>query len=442
MALEAAVIAFNTGTGAIGTTISLAPGFEAKAILAFLTGRVGTIDSVGRATSHKGVGFAVSPSSRASAAAIDTDAAASTICKVGLRDDAFITAVDAAGSAGRLDLDSISATMFDLIVDEVFPLDYRVLLWVLGGSTITSTSIVQYTTPAVIGNQAVTGVGFVPSVYFTLGVQEDAALPIFRNGSQITFGAAVSVTERATLSSGSEDGKATSKTRHYALDIEDFGGMRKNTSINEQADHVSMDADGFTEDWLAVAAGDLNKVFALAIEGGDWAVRPVLTEADTVTPIVVAGLASTPSGGLILTGADVENVAGSSAAPNRWSAGAWASPGSRGAHSLLSEDALGSTKVSTALESNAVLARILSGATLQGVMDIQSRDPLGATFIMTQADSAPHFSFGIFAGPFVAPPAPPPVPGGPVRRVPFFMRGYQPFSGFAHQVWYWGWGAP
>ena len=404
MAVEILSRRINTGTDIVGTKITVNVGFTAKAIFAFLTGRVGAVDSIAREDGHKGVGMAVSPTSRVCSGAIDRDSVGTTVCKSSLRDDTLVNVVNGSGSNGRLDLDAIGATSFDLIVDEVFAADYRVLLWVVGGST-PAASIVQYTSPLVTGNQGVTGFGLAPDIYFLLGINDDGSLPQFKGGSKVSFSAGVSSSEEAVSYSTAEDGKATSKTRHYVNDLEDYASAKANGAVEEIADHVSMDADGFTQDWTKVRNKNL-EIFALAIEGGDWAILPILTVADIVTPIPIGGLASSPGGGLIISAGEVENASDTELAPSRISYGAWDSLESRGAHGELSGDALGTTDVSAAVENDACLVRIGSSATLQGIMDLQSRDAFGATFIMDQADSAPHFAWGVFGGPFVAPAAP------------------------------------
>ncbi len=410
----------NTGTGAIGTKITVPVGFAPKVIFAFMTGRVGTGNSVVQGDTHKSVGFAVSPISRAVGAGFDADSVGTTVAKSALRSDCLLTAIDGVGTAGRLDLDAIGATDFDLIIDEVFGANYAVLLWILGGTTITGASIVNHQTPLALGNNSVVGFGLAPKVYFHLGIGEDAAIPQFRNGSKLAFCAAVSATQQGVSYSASEDGKATSKTRHYANDIESYVGPRGNTAIEEIADHVSMDADGFTEDFTKVNATKAREVFTLAIAGGDWAIKPILTVADTVTPIVVAGLASSPSGGIIVSGCDVENVSDTQLAPNRISYGAWTIPGvSQGAHGTFSRDAVGTTAVSPAVRNDSCYVRVLTTNLTQGRMNVTSRDALGASFIMSEADAAAHFTWAVFGGPFATafPPPVPPVTGGALTMV-------------------------
>ena len=68
------VITFNIGTGAVGTTVTVTPGFPTKLGLVFLAGRTDATDANGAADHSRGVGFFVGTTSGKGMASASRDA--------------------------------------------------------------------------------------------------------------------------------------------------------------------------------------------------------------------------------------------------------------------------------------------------------------------------------------------------------------------------------
>lgn len=382
-------------TGTVGTTLTHTTDFTPKAAIVFWNGRNETSDTVGRATTLRGFGFAVSATERCYVTTFSGDAAAAGDAAERNGTDAVVATTNTGSTVeGLLDLQSFGATTQTWIIDDQFPATIRVGILYVGGSDITNAKIVEILSPTPTGQFSVTGVGFQGDIVLMAGMKSGAT-----NGdSTLSFGAAISSSERAVCAWGSNDTSDPSQTLSYCTDINAMARMDFGVAAtHDRWDFVSWGSDGFTMD--ALETGNPSAVTkALVLKGGNYQISPFTTQTDTSTQIVLSGFGFAPAGGLLISAARAENSSDTPTDHDHFSVGAFHSASARGVLAALDEDAVATTEVTTAIELDAVYANISTGSAIQGLMDVVSLDSDGVTFIMDDADPSGSFGWGIFLG--------------------------------------------
>lgn len=128
-----------------------------------------------------------------------------------------------------------------------------------------SASIVQKFMPTATGNDAVTGVGFIPQVVFSILSRLDTPNKLETNDTALSNGLGIfTATDEFSTTVNSDDGSVTidssSKVDVKAITIDDATGTLEN-----QATHVSMDSDGWTLNF-STADATARVYISLAIE--------------------------------------------------------------------------------------------------------------------------------------------------------------------------------
>jgi len=386
--------AFNTGTGAVSSTIDVTGSITisgASAVILFTSGRTEATDTVGRATRYRAVGFAVSSSDRRSQMSVSGDALGAADGGSYHTDAAALVSCDLAGAIdGALDFDSWLSNGFRLIVDDVMPRDYRVGYLIITGLDNAATG--QWQDQAATGNFAVTtGLSFQPTCEIMFASVINTAPPSSRGISSVLgFGFAVSTTERATWCGGTDEGSPSMDTDSYCLDLECLSSMPSTlgTSVDDRLDFVSHNSNGFTLNQLEVP-GSISYNHFLALRGGSYAVRSVTTQTDTTTDITTSVLGFDPAGVLAISAFKAEHAQNVPNVHDTGSFGAASGTGARVAMAWRDEDGVADSIVSTAVEHDEIYASITATA-IEGLMDVKTfADPL--VFIMDDADPSAKF---------------------------------------------------
>jgi hypothetical protein len=389
--------AFNTGTGALSTTIDVTGSITisgVSVVILFFNGRVDAIDAAGRATRWRGMGFAVSATDRRCQVSQDADAqvahtggsyhsGAACIASVGVG-----TATD-----GLMDFDSWLSNGFRLIVDDVMPRSLRIGYLIITGLTNAATG--QWQDSATTGDKIITtGLSFQPDCEILLSTTIDTTPPGGRAGNEMMgMGFAVSTTLLATLCGGADEGSATTDTDSYANDVECLSSetAAAGTTLATRFTFVSHNSNGFTLNQAIVPATICWNHF-LALKGGSYTVKSVLTQTDTTTDINTSALGFTPAGLLMLSAFKAEHAAGTMTVHDTWSVGVASGVSNRYAAGIFSLDGVADTVVYTAIEHDEVYISITQSASpaVEGLMDIKTwADPI--TFIMDDADPSQKF---------------------------------------------------
>lgn len=396
MAVSCLAGAFNTGVGTVSSTIDVTGDITisgTSAVVFYWTGGTASVDSAGRATKWRGMGFAVSSTDRRCSTTQDQDAGASHIGGSYHSNAACIASVPTGTAAdGLLDFDSWLSNGFRLIVDDVMPRDQRIGFIIYTGLTNAATG--QWQDQGSTGNYIVTtALAFQPDVEILISTTIDTTPPGGRAGNEnLGMGFAISSSLQATLCAGSDEGSATSDTDSYCNDVDCLSSETAacGSVLATRFTFVSQNSNGFTVNQLLIPATITWNHF-LAMQGGSWDIESIATRTDG-NDITTGALGFTPAGALIISAMKAESSAGTMTVHDTWSIGAANSATSRYAAAAFSLDGNADTVVYTAQEHDEVYIAITQSTSpaVEGLMDVKTwADPL--IFVMDDADPSAKF---------------------------------------------------
>ena len=199
--------------------------------------------------------------------------------------------------------------------------------------------------PGSPGNQVITGVGFTPKiVFFWMNSLTADGTGVH---ARRAFGVGISSTDRRYMAVASADASAASNCSRRYDNTRCIGHITEGgaaPTVNAEADLVSLDADGFTINWITVDA-TARVVEYLVLGGGDLT---GVASGDFNSNAGVGNQIVTHSGGftggcLILCGATGTGAAPLSEADATFGVGFAVSTSARGASMNSSDDALATT---------------------------------------------------------------------------------------------------
>jgi hypothetical protein len=285
-----------TGGASTGTLATTDPGFQPKALLVWMglntaTGAAAdaqhSLGFAGSSTTERVAGYnsddALTVSDITSAIEANKIASLYTRGTTTQNVSAILTSLDASGFT--LDWTTLTTKS---------PL-YNYLA--LGGSDITNVKSGSFASATATGDQAVTGVGFVPDVVIFQIVNKTS------DGAQNAnmgygIGCATGSGEEWALSIGSTNGSGTMSNTHRFSSTKCIV-VHNSTTMDGLADFVSFDADGFTINW-SDAPTSAWKINYFCIKGGQWFAGTETQKTSTGTK-AKTGVGFTPAG-LILGG--------------------------------------------------------------------------------------------------------------------------------------------
>lgn len=341
--------------------------FQPKALRFYWMGLGSATDTASETVhSRRGMGFAISTSSRRCVGTQDQDAAGTMVCTTGYRDDCVAMTLTSTPLAdGLLDLNSITSDGFTLIVDLSTPVDLTVFWEAWGGSDISVAALVDITEPASTGNVDYTVTGFSSTdsddqVVFFAGVQETGSSPAAsRNDSGFMVGISSggAAGENIVVLGNSDDGSANADTHRYGLDSECLAMILVGGgNPDARAQLTQFNTDGFRLNWIARATTG-RRYIALAIKGGQWRVGSyTINDATIGNTTTVSGLPFAPEGICLMQVGIAESVAGTSSTDDAMALGSGSSTSSRRSMGHRSEGGVASAEVNLVLEYDQVLA--------------------------------------------------------------------------------------
>lgn len=333
MALEYAAGTFTWSSadavGAIYTVSGLT--FQPKAIRFFWSGITASISPSTTSNLNRGVGFATGISDRCSVMSFSEVSAGSAVTATFAANDAVCGVIDgAAGRTGALDINSITASGFTVIVDDQSPISLTIVWEAWGGSDITVAVVGDIAEPAATGSQnyAVAGfaAGATDQVVMFAGVQSTAALNAGLaddSGMHVGFAAGTTAGDNITVCGNSDDGSATMDTDGYCF----CGDCLSMITVaggnpNARASLTAFNDNSFTLNWSARGVTNRRSIF-LAIKGGLWRSNFLTIDGATLNSIsTVSGLPFTPVGISVVGRMTTQSAAGVSSAHDRISMGA------------------------------------------------------------------------------------------------------------------------
>ncbi len=262
------------------TDVATGDTFQPQALRFWWQGLGSASDQVTTATdSRRGGGVATSPTERACVATHEVAAAADSTCTTGQFTDCLAAVVSNTGPArtGALDLLSLNADGFTLVVDTQIP-DDLVLVWeAIGG--VDAAVVGGIAEPAAPGYVDYAAAGLTPStagdqVIFFFGCQQTALDTVSRGASGFCVGWTTGATAEQNIACATNalDAQATMITNGY-IHQGDCLGMMENAAgtdnPNARATLAEFQTDGFQLQWIARGVTNRRYIF-LAIKGGRW----------------------------------------------------------------------------------------------------------------------------------------------------------------------------
>ncbi len=388
MALSTKVGTFLAVDGVAGTTQAITGvGFLPKAVIFWFGGSASATDqAVKDIDSRFGMGYAVSATDRGCHGSSIQDAVGTTQTEVSIRGDACIvqSSIGAGAPVGLCDLQSMDADGFTIVVDLDPPASAsrRISYLAIGGADITNVKGGSFSKAGATGNQAVTGVGFQPDITFFFATGQAGPLPDNDFNARYGFGAAISAAKQGVLWSWAEDANTVTNNNRYTR-FDECMYVENNSSAQQRATFVTQDSDGFTVNWLAGTA--TTPILFMCIKGGSWHIGNSAT-LTSLASIATTGYGFAPKAVMVLSVCTTaQQTAGTPATDHCLSVGAGTSTSERVAQSNFEADALATSDPWTGIEYDEIYSNLtLPG--LDGLMDIQSMDADGVTFVMDDAD--------------------------------------------------------
>ncbi len=405
MAFRTKVGSFNTGTGAVSSTVAVTGvGFQPKAILFWWTGQTSTTDAVAGTHSFAGYGVAVSPTGRGTIYVYVEDATATSNTDRAHNNDACVAMMgNATNVDGLLDLQSMDADGFTLVVDDQFSVDMRVHYMAFGGDELTNVAFGTFTEPGATGTQDYTTAGFQPDCVF-LGISGTGTPPYTSITSTFNLGIATAASSLfiggASLNgSATPDGAAYCRTGAEVIAAAMDSSAAK--SIGTRAAFSAFLSNGFRLNWTERSGA--RPCIYLALKGGSYAIGSISSRTDT-NNISVTGLGFRTTGILFASHCRAQSASDVLDANWRWSLGATDTLGGRVAAGHLVRDTIDPSQVAVAVEHDSVYVNISDSDTIDGLMDLVSIDQAGFTTVMTNPDPSAAFITYLAVGNKVAPP--------------------------------------
>jgi hypothetical protein len=354
-------------------------GFSPKAIRFYWMGHQSATDSFTQTVSERrGIGFCSSPTIRRSVGTFSADNSAAADCASVAADNCVCITVDGAGTVdGRLDISSIDANGFTLIVDDATPANLTIFYEAWGLDDIQQVTIGDIAEPAATGTQNYTANGFNSRgdnqcVMFA-GVQSTAALNTGQvNDSGLCVGAATgtATAQNIVVVGNSDDGADPMDTDSYARATECLAMIVvAGGNPNARAVLSAFGTDTFTLNWTA--RGTTNRRFIyMAIKGGGWQAGSYTIRQDSGRTAAVTGLPFNLKGISFMGSMKTQSAAGTATVQDRIGLGSAAGLTTRQAMGVLDEDNLATSEIDLAISYDSISSYPSATGTEQARQDM------------------------------------------------------------------------
>ncbi len=167
----------------------------------------------------------------------------------------------------RADLVSMDSDGFTLNYTTVNATAKIVHYLAIGGSDITSCTVLDWPCGVATGNKVVTGVGFQPDAVMHLSIGEPSSGSSLQADARLSFGMMEAGGGQWSNVIYSVDNSGTSDSQRHQQTGKCIQKLTTTPSVNMAAQFVSMDSDGFTVNFTSVT-GVAERVFSLCLKGG------------------------------------------------------------------------------------------------------------------------------------------------------------------------------
>lgn len=341
---------------------------------------------------RRGIGFAQSTTSRACVGTFSADNSGNADCGSIWSNTACVITVNGTGAVdGLLDISSIDADGFTLIVDDVAIANITVYWEAWGGDEITNVTIGEIAEPAATGTQNYTATGFVTTpatkdqcVMFA-GVQTVNASGTGQaqdSGMHVGFATSTSTTNNITVCGNSDDGSATMDTDGYNYTGECISMIViAGGNPNARATLSAFGTDQFTLNWLARTTTNRRSIY-MAIKGGEWHAGSTTIAGNTLNSTTTIGDNPFNLRGVSLIGNMTPvSTQGVSSVQDRIGFGSGLSPTSRNAAGVLDENGRANSEIDLSITYDEVLVYPSATGTTQTAYDISNLKANSLTLI-------------------------------------------------------------
>lgn len=371
-------------------------GFTPKALRFYMVGIQSASDAASQTLHWRAaVGFAVSASDRRCMGSQSQDAAGTQVCTTGYRSDCVaMTLTSTPAMDGALDLHSIDADGFTLVVDDQAPASITVFWEAWGGTTFQCAAIGEIAEPAATGSVSYV-CGFKPDVVLFAGVQGTAAAnTVTRNDAALMVGASCgpASAQNIVAVANDDDASATSDTDRYALSGECLAQIAvAGGNPSARAILTSLNPGGFTLNWIARATTGRLYMY-LAMQGGQWSVGSTTIAGNsgsstaTVVTATRGGVTFRPVGLSFMGVSLAASAAGTSSTEGKLGLGSASSTSSRRSMGLWSENGNATAaEIDLAVEYDSCYAMPSNAGAIAETLDIDAINADGFQLIVDTA---------------------------------------------------------
>lgn len=383
-------MAFGYSQGAIqwlttdalnATKVVTGLGFQPKAIRFYWMGHQSATDSFTQTVSERrGIGFCRDASTRRAVGTFSADNSAAADCGSVAANDCVCITVNGTGTIdGKLDISSVDADGFTLIVDDVTPANLTIFYEAWGLDDIQQVTIGDIAEPAATGTQNYTANGFNARgdnqcVMFA-GVQSTAALNTGQvNDSGLCVGAATgtATAQNIVVVGNSDDGSDPMDTDSYARATECLAMIVvAGGNPNARAVLSAFGTDTFTLNWTA--RGTTNRRFIyMAIKGGGWRAGSYTIRQDSGRTAQISNLPFILKGISFMGSMKTQSAAGTATTQDRIGLGSASGLLERKAMGVLDEDATASSEIDLAISYDSISSYPSTTGTEQARQDLSA----------------------------------------------------------------------
>jgi hypothetical protein len=376
-------------TDPLGTIYDITTNFEPKAIRLYWVGLQSTATAANSqaVSERRGVGFIANNGgvlTRSCVGTFSADNAGNADCGSIWSDISCVITVNGTGTKdGAIDIDTVDALGFTLILNDVLPASITIFYEAWGGDEITNVTVSGIAEPAATGTQNYNAFGFVTSpgssqdqcVMFA-GVQTVNAPDIGQaqdSGLQVGFATSTATANQIVVVGNSDDASATMDTDGYNYTgqclsmITITGG-----NPNSRATLTAFGTDIFTLNWGARATSNRRNIY-MAIKGGQWHAGSITIAGNTLNSTSTLSALSFNIKGISLIGAmkpiSTINV---STIQDRIGFGSGLSPTSRNSAGVLDENGTANSEIDLSIAYDEVLVYPSITGTTQTAYDISN----------------------------------------------------------------------
>jgi hypothetical protein len=361
-------------------------GFTPKALRFYWVGLQSnspTNAASGAVNERRGVGFAVSNSSRRCVGTFsqdNTNAGGATGSIV--NNDCVVVTVTSAGAAdGKLDISSFDSDGFTLIVDDVTPANITVFYEAWGGQDITVAEVGDIAEPSATGTQNYTVNGFTSDglnqVVMFAGVQSVNAVNTGQaqdSGMSVGFATSTSSTNNVVVVGNSDTGSDPTDTDGYCFQGDCLAQIviAGGTAVNARANLSAWGTDQFTLNWTSRATTNRRNIY-LAIKGGSWSSSSYTIAGNTLnSTTTVSDLPFFLRGISLIGRMTTQSTAGTATTEDRIGFGSGNSTTSRNSAGILDRNNQDPTSINTIVQYSSVLSFPSTGGAVQAAYDINA----------------------------------------------------------------------